>query len=122
MTAFNVVRFRVKPGAERRFVDAHREMKPNFKGFVAGHLVQTGDQTFCMIGEWRDFESIVAARPQMVGLLGGVRDLLEDLGGGLGLTDPISGKSIVKLVMPPMKKKAKKKKSKAKKSGKKKRK
>ena len=123
MTAFNVVRFRVKPGAERRFVDAHRKMKPNFKGFVAGHLVQTGDRTFCMIGEWRNFESIAAARPQMIGLLDGVRDLLEDLGGGLGLTDPISGKSVVKLVVPPaVKKKATKKKSKAKTSGRKKRK
>ena len=115
MTAFNVVRFRVKPGAEQRFVDVHRKMKLNFKGFVAGHLVQTGDQTFCMIGEWRNFESIVAARPQMTSLLDGVRDLLDDLGGGLGMTDPVSGLSVVKLATPPAAKKPAKKKAKKKK-------
>ncbi len=123
MTAFNIVRFRVKPGAEQRFLDVHRKMKPNFKGFVAGHVVQTGDHTFCIIGEWRNFQSIVAARPQMVGLLDDVRDLLEDLGGGLGLTDPVSGQSVVKLAVPPtVKKQTKKKKTKGKKSAKKKRK
>jgi len=114
VTAFNVVRFRVKPGAEQRFVDMHRKMKPNFKGFVAGHLVQTGDQTFCMIGEWRNFESIVAARPQMIGLLDSMRDLLDDLGGGLGLTDPVSGRSVAKLGAPPAAKKQTKKKTKKK--------
>jgi hypothetical protein len=114
VTAFNVVRFRVKPGAEQRFVDAHRKMKPNFKGFVAGHLVQTGSQTFCMIGEWRNYESIVAARPQMIGLLDGVRELLDDLGGGLGLTDPVSGHRVVKLGAPPAAKKPAKKKTKKK--------
>ena len=123
MTAFNIVRFRVKAGAEQRFLDVHRKMKPNFKGFVAGHVVQTGDHTFCIIGEWRNFQSIVAARPQMVGLLDDVRDLLEDLGGGLGLTDPVSGQSVVKLAVPPtVKKQTKKKKTKGKKSAKKKRK
>ena len=114
MTAFNVVRFRVKPGSEQTFVDAHRNMKPNFKGFIAGHLVKTGEQTFCMIGEWRTYDSIVAARQQMIGLLDGVRGLLEDLGGGLGLTDPVSGQSVVKLGAPPAAKKKTKKKAKKK--------
>jgi hypothetical protein len=114
VTAFNVVRFRVKPGAEQRFIDAHRKMKPAFKGFVAGHLVRTGEQTFCLIGEWRNFQSIVAARPQMIGLLDGLRDLLEELGGGLGLTDPASGETVAKLVMRPAAKKPAKKKTKKK--------
>ncbi len=120
MTAFNVVRFRVRPGAEQRFVDVHRKMKPSFKGFLGGHLVQTGDQTFCMIGEWRSYESIVAARPQMIGLLDSVRELLDDLGAGLGLTDPVSGRSVVKLGAPPAAKKKTKKKTKNKKKSKKK--
>jgi hypothetical protein len=114
MTAFNVVRFRVRPGAEQRFIDAHRKMMPAFKGFVAGHLVKTGDHTFCMIGEWRNFQSIVAARPQMIGLLDDLRDLLEDLGSGLGMTDPVSGESVVKLIMRPAAKKPSKKKVKKK--------
>ena len=97
MTAFNVVRFRVKPGNEQRFIDEHRKLRPGFKGFLGGSLIKTGEQTFCMIGEWRNFQSIAAARPQMIALLDGMREMLEDLGGGLGVTDPVSGDAGVKL-------------------------
>jgi hypothetical protein len=97
MTAFNVVRFRVKPGQEQQFIEAHRKARPGFKGFAGGWLVRTGDQTFCMVGQWRTFQSIVNARPEMIGLLDGMRDMLEDLGGGLGVTDPVSGEAVVKL-------------------------
>jgi hypothetical protein len=97
MTAFNVVRFRVKPGEEERFIDAHRTMKPDLRGFMGGALIRTGDRTFCMLGEWKNFQSIVDARPQMISLLDGMRGMLEDLGGGLGLTDPVSGEAVVKL-------------------------
>lgn len=100
MTAFNVVRFRVKAGSEQRFIDVHRNLKHNFKGFLGGGLIKTGDQTFCMVGEWRSFKAIVAARPAMIGVLDSVRDLLEDLGGGLGVTDPVSGDVVVKLRAP----------------------
>jgi len=100
MAAFNVVRFRVRPGEEEQFIDTHRRMKPEFKGFVGGALIKTGDRTFCMVGEWRNFQSIVDARPQMISLLDSVRGMLEDLGGGLGLTDPVSGEVVVKLGAP----------------------
>ena len=33
----------------------------------------------------------------MIGLLDQMRDLLEDLGGGLGVTDPVSGEAVVSL-------------------------
>jgi hypothetical protein len=99
MTAFNVVRFKVKPGDEQRFVEAHRLARPQFKGFLGGSLVRTGDQTFCMVGEWRNFQSIVNARPQMIALLDGLRDMLEDLGGGLGVTDPVSGDAVHKFAV-----------------------
>ncbi len=95
MTAFNVVRFRVKPGCEQAFVDAHRNMRPDFKGFRSAALVKTGDRTYCMVGEWTSFQKIVDARPTMIGLLDGVREFLEDLGAGLGLTDPASGEVVV---------------------------
>jgi hypothetical protein len=100
MTAVNVVRFRVKPGNEQRFIDAHRTMRPTFKGFLGGNLVRTGDQTFCLVGEWRSFQRLVAARPEMIGLLDALRDMLEDLGGGLGVTDPVSGEVVAKLAAP----------------------
>jgi hypothetical protein len=97
MAAFNVVRFRVKPGHEARFVETHRNARPAFKGFLGGSLVKTGDQTFCMIGEWRNVQSLVAARPAMIAILDSFRDTLEDLGGGLGVTDPVSGEVVVRL-------------------------
>src|SRR6185503_15172922 len=69
MTAYNVVRFRVKPGHEQHFIDAHRQAKPAFKGFRGFALVKTGDRTFCIIGEWVSLQKLAAARPQMIGML-----------------------------------------------------
>src|SRR5215471_3172995 len=97
MTAFNVVRFRVKPGYEQELVDAHRKMRPGFKGFLGGSLIKTGDRTFCIVGEWRTFKSIENARPDMKAMLDQFRHMLEDLGGELGVTDPVSGESVAKL-------------------------
>jgi hypothetical protein len=97
MAAFNVVRFRVKPGYEQQFVDAHRKARLGAKGFAGGWLVKTGDQTFCIIGQWSSFQSLVNARPEMIQMLDGLRGMLEDLGSGLGVTDPVSGESVVKL-------------------------
>jgi hypothetical protein len=97
MTAINVVRFRVKPGHQEQFIAKHRGMNPGLKGFRGGSLVRTGKDTFCLVGEWTSFQKIVNARPLMTSLLDGFREHLEDLGGGLGLTDPVSGEVVVKL-------------------------
>ena len=32
MTAFNAVRFKVKPGREREFLDAHKKVQANWPG------------------------------------------------------------------------------------------
>jgi hypothetical protein len=97
MTAFNVVRFRVKPGRENAFLDAHRKAKIEFAGYRGGVIIKTGDRTYCFIAGWDDFDSIVAARPQMIAMLDTFRDLLEDQGGDLGVTDPVSGETVVEL-------------------------
>ena len=96
MTAYNVVRFKVKPGQEQKFIDMHKNL-PDLDGMKEGGLIKTGDSTYCLVGKWDDYESIVEARPQMIGILDGFRSMLEDLGGGLGLTDPVSGTVVVKL-------------------------
>jgi len=97
MTAFNVVRFRVKPGRDEAFIEAHRRANRAFKGMLRGSLVKTGDRSYCLVGEWDSFESIVAARPQMVGVLDTLRVELEDLGNGLGVTDAVSGNVVLEL-------------------------
>jgi hypothetical protein len=114
MTAFNVVRFRVKPGRDREFIDLHRKAPVDFKGWRNGALVKTGDQTYCFVGEWDNFNSIVAARPGMIGMLDGFRDMLEDLGNGLGVTDPVSGEMVLQLGTKPKAKKRAKPKAKKK--------
>jgi len=93
MTAFNVVRFKVKPGLNEEFVEAHKAFARDFPGFRRAVLVNTGDRNYCFIGEWDDYDSIVQSRNRMIGNLDSVRDLLEDLGSGLGVTDPISGEA-----------------------------
>lgn len=97
MTAYNVVRFRTKPGKEQAFIDAHKNASLDVRGFSKAVLIRTGDRTFCVVGEWTDMDSLAAARPQMIGLLDTMRDMLEDLGGDLGVTDPVSGTSVVEI-------------------------
>jgi hypothetical protein len=97
MKAFNVVRFRVKPGREEDFLDAHRDAQVDFPGYRGGAIIRTGDRSYCFIGGWDDYDSLVAARPQMIAVLDTFRDTLEDLGGDLGVTDPVSGETVVEL-------------------------
>ena len=93
--AMNVVRFRVKPGREEEFLQAHRGAQTHLPGFRRFSLVKTGERSYCVVGEWDSLESLVAARPQMIATLDGFRDTLEDLGGGLGVTDPVSGEVVL---------------------------
>jgi hypothetical protein len=96
MTAYNVVRFKVKPGKDQETMDMWRaETRP--AGAHGGHVIKTGDRTYCFIGEWDSMDSIVAARPQLIASLDKVRPLLEDLGGNLGVTDPVSGEVVLSL-------------------------
>src|SRR5438034_4459828 len=91
MTAYNVVRFKVKSGQEEAFIKTNREEMQIFDGFQGGSLIKTGDRSYCFVGTWDKFDSIVAARPKMVTLLDKTRGMLEDLGNGLGVTDPVLG-------------------------------
>ena len=97
MTAMNIVRFRTKPGREAEFVEAHRKADARWDGFRGARLVRTGDRTFCIVGEWESMDKLAAARPGMISLLDGFRDMLEELGGDLGVTDPVSGEVVVTL-------------------------
>jgi len=108
MTAYNIVRFRVKPGREQEFIDAHKNARPNFKGFIEGAMVDTGDRTYCLVAKWTNFNRIADARDGMIAMLNSFRDCLDDLGNGMGVTDPVSGDAVLTLKLAALKKKAKK--------------
>lgn len=103
MTAYNVVRMRVKPGREEELIALNRDMDAGMtkrmkqNGFRKGAVIRTGDRTYCFIGEWDSFDSIVKSRADMIKDLDRMRDLLEDLGGGLGVTDPVSGEVVAEM-------------------------
>jgi hypothetical protein len=42
-------------------------------------------------------DAIVAARPKMIETLDRSREMLEDLGGDLGVTDPVSGEAVLEM-------------------------
>ena len=92
MTAMNVVHMRVKQGAEEDYVRLHREMDtrsmPGLRNFW---LIRSGERSFIVVGEWDSQEALAAARPAMIANLDQLRPILEDLGGGRGLTEPWSG-------------------------------
>jgi hypothetical protein len=83
---------------EDKFVASQRaSLAGEMPGALDAALIKTGERTFCFIGKWQSFEAIVAARPPMIGFLDEVRNYLEDLGPGLGVTDPVSGQVVAEL-------------------------
>lgn len=95
MTAFNVVRFKVKPGMEEKFLAEHRTFQPRFPGFRRGYVIHTGERGYCFIGEWEHAADSLLAEEEMVGLLDRFRDTLEDQGPGLGISDPVVGDALI---------------------------
>jgi hypothetical protein len=92
MTAMNIVHMRVKPGREEEFLAINREFESlNMAGLRNFWIVKTGERSYIVVGEWADMSDLVRARPQMIASLDRQRSLLEDLGGGRGVTEPWSG-------------------------------
>ena len=97
MSAFNTVRFKVKAGREQDFLNAHKGVGANWPGLRHAHIIKTGERSYCIIAEWDSTDALTAARPNMINTLNSFRDTLEDLGNGLGVTDPISGPVVLAL-------------------------
>lgn len=96
MTAMNVVHMRVKPGKDSDFQKIHRDFDPSqMKGARNMWVVQSGERSYIVVGEWDSMEAMIAARPAMIANLDRLRPLLEDLGGGRGVTEPWSGEVAV---------------------------
>ena len=77
MTAFNAVRFRVKPGREQEFLDAHKKIDATWPGLRRVNMIKTGERAYCIIAEWADMDALANARPQMIATLDSFRDTLE---------------------------------------------
>jgi len=97
MQVYNVVKFKVKPGQEAAFLDAHSNGKAKWPGLERGLIIKTGEQTFCLIGTWSSQEAMVAARSAMIKTLDSFRAVLEDQGEGRGITDAVSGAVVLEL-------------------------
>ena len=86
----NVVRFQVKPEFKDVIVSKFAAFeRPS--GYQLGRLIQTGGFTYCSVGEWYNQESLVNARPAMIGFLDSIRHMLEEITPELGVTDPVTG-------------------------------
>ncbi len=96
MTVMNVVHMRVKPGMEAEYIRLHKDFDakaiPGSRNFW---LVKSGERSFIVIGEWESMEAMVAARPAMIANLDKLRPILEDFGGGRGVTEPWAGEVVL---------------------------
>ena len=92
MTAMNIVHMRFKPGKDEEFLAIHRGFGGEpLAGLESFDIVKTGERSYCVVGRWQSSEAMVAARPAMIANLDRLRAILEDLGGGRGVTEPWSG-------------------------------
>jgi antibiotic biosynthesis monooxygenase (ABM) superfamily enzyme len=101
MTAMNVVHVRVKPGREADFVKLNQEFeRQDMPGMRHIWVVKAGERSYIVVGEWDSFDAIVNSRSMMIANLDKMRDMLEDLGGGRGVTEPYSGEAVVEISAP----------------------
>ena len=91
MIAFNVVRFKVKRGSDEAFLAAHRSIGDHWHGLRRANIIKTGEDRYCLIAEWDNADALAAGRSAMIATLSSFRGELEDLGSGLGVTDPVAG-------------------------------
>ena len=94
---FQLGSFSVKPGRDQEFLDAHKNIGATWLGLMHANIIKTGDRSYCIIAEWKDMGACIAARPNMIATLNSFRDTLDDLGGGLGVTDPVAGEVVLAL-------------------------
>ena len=89
----NVVRSKVKEGKKDEYMKKLKEFFNNMKGtdgLISMKQIQTGPNNMCIIGEWKDEQSIAKARDKMIAWVDAVKLLLEEISPELGVTDPVS--------------------------------
>ena len=48
---YNVVRFKVKSGQEKTFIDAQQMPDPDMPGFKGGGMIKTDERNYCLVGD-----------------------------------------------------------------------
>ena len=94
----NVVRSKIKQDKKDEYMKKLREFFDNMKGteeLISMNQIQTGSNNMCIVGEWKDEQSIAKARNKMIAGLDTVRLLLEEIAPELGVTDSVSGPVIM---------------------------
>ena len=66
-------------------------------GLISMKQIQTAPNNMCIVGEWKDEDSIAKARDKMIAGLDTVRPLLEEISPELGVTDSVSGSAIMEI-------------------------
>jgi len=64
---------------------------------LRGFIAKVGERSYVLVGEWPDMKAIADGRARMIGTLDTFRHTLEDLGQGLGVTDAVSGETVLTL-------------------------
>ena len=94
----NVVRSKIMEGKKNELMKKLKEFFDNMKGtdgLISMKQIKTGPNSMCIIGEWKDEQSIAKARDKMIAGLDTIRPLLEKISSELGVTDPVSGPIIM---------------------------
>ena len=97
-TFINVVRSKVKESKKDEYIKKLKEFFHSMKGtegLISMKQIQTGSNNMCIVGEWKDEQSIAKARNKMIAGLDTVRLLLEEISSELGVTDSVSGPVIM---------------------------
>jgi len=95
MTAYNIVRFKVMPGKDRTFLEAHGPGKIKWPGLVQGSIIKIGEGDYCLIGEWPGADTLSLALPHMLATLATFRDVLQPTASGV--TEAFSGPAILSI-------------------------
>ena len=72
----NVVRSKVKEGMKDEYMKKLQDFFNNMKGtdgLISMKQIQTGPNNMCIVGEWKDADSIAKARDKMIAGLDAVR-------------------------------------------------
>lgn len=99
MTAYNIVRTRVKRERQAEFENVNRELlfegASNMQGLRHLVVLHPSSTNYCLVGEWDSYDALADARSFMAANLVEIRPMLEDLGGGLGVTYAVSGETLL---------------------------